>query len=246
MRPGVNSELAALIDGQRRATPQPDQPARRGGHDGTLIPMSQMSLFSGASETVLVDDQRGRIVYAPGFLPAEVATRWFEALRDCVKWKSQRRRMYDRDVDVPRLMAHFHLTPDDRRVPHAIRDAARTVITATGVPFNSVGLNLYRDGRDSVAPHNDHLYEIRKGFPIALLSLGATRRMTVRAKAPLRRVINVDLEAGSLFVMDYTTQLHYTHAIPKTKDPVGERISLAFRVKPPRKSTDDAPGGEEQ
>jgi hypothetical protein len=44
-------------------------------------------------------------------------------------------------------------------------------------------------------------------------------------------VIHVDLEAGSLFVMDYLTQLHYTHAIPKTRDPAGERISLAFRVK---------------
>ena len=33
-------------------------------------------------------------------------------------------------------------------------------------------------------------------------------------------------------MMSYETQLHYTHGIPKTKDPVGERISLAFRVKP--------------
>jgi alkylated DNA repair dioxygenase AlkB len=73
-----------------------------------------------------------------------------------------------------------------------------------------------------------------KGFPIALISLGATRRMTVRAKAAPRRVLNIDLEAGSLFVMDYATQVHYTHAIPKTTDAVGERISLAFRVKPPR------------
>ena len=100
-----------------------------------------------------------------------------------------------------------------------------------GAPFNSVGLNLYRDGRDSVAPHNDHLSEIRRDFPIALLSLGATRRMTIRAKTEPKRVIHVDLEAGSLLVMDYATQLHYTHAVPKTPQAVGERISLAFRVK---------------
>jgi alkylated DNA repair dioxygenase AlkB len=99
------------------------------------------------------------------------------------------------------------------------------------VPFNSVGLNLYRDGRDSVAPHNDHLNEIRSGFPIALISLGATRRMIIRAKAQPRTVARVDLEPGSLLVMDYTTQLHYTHGVPKTADPVGERISLAFRVR---------------
>jgi alkylated DNA repair dioxygenase AlkB len=104
-------------------------------------------------------------------------------------------------------------------------------------------LNLYRDGRDSVAPHNDHLNEIRAGFPIALVSLGVTRRMTIRAKAQPRRVIHVDLEPGSLLVMDYATQLHYTHAVPKTDDVVGERISLAFRVKRSRPQERDEGGG---
>jgi alkylated DNA repair dioxygenase AlkB len=119
-------------------------------------------------------------------------------------------------------------------MPRAILDAARRVTDWVREPYNTVGLNLYRDGRDSVAPHNDHLSEIRTGFSIALLSLGATRRMSVRSKAAPRRVMHVDLEPGSLFVMSYATQLHYTHGVPKTPEPVGERISLAFRVKPPR------------
>src|SRR5205085_10906513 len=145
---------------------------------------------------------------------------------------SERRMMYDREVDVPRLIGHFRLdSPAAVPIPAAIVGAARRVVDRLGVPFNSVGLNLYRDGRDSVAPHNDHLDELRKGFPIALVSLGATRRMTIRAKEAPRRVVHVDLEPGSLLVMDYTTQLHYTHAVPKTADDVGERISLAFRVK---------------
>ena len=139
--------------------------------------------------------------------------------------------MYEREVDVPRLMASFRLDEPQGTVPDSIRDAARRVIERLGVPFNSVGLNLYRDGRDSVAPHNDHLDEIREGFPIALLSLGATRRMTIRAKEPPKTTTHVDLEPGSLFVMDYATQLHYTHGVPKTTEPVGERISLAFRVR---------------
>src|SRR5205085_4278366 len=125
------------------------------------------------------------------------------------------RPMYDREVEVPRLISSFRLDPSPRAMPGAIADAARRVIAHLDVPFNSVGLNLYRDGRDSVAPHNDHLSEIREGFPIALLSLGATRRMTVRAKAAPRRVIHVDLSPGSLFVMSYETQLHYTHGVPK-------------------------------
>lgn len=155
--------------------------------------MSQMPVFSSASETVLVDDELGRIAYTPGFLPAEVAGAWFAELRESVRWKTQRRQMYDREVDVPRLLAHFRLAPEESCAPDTIRVAARKVIAVTGVPFNSVGLNFYRDGRDSVAPHNDHLDEIVHGFPIALLSLGATRRMTIRATDPPRRVLQIDL-----------------------------------------------------
>src|SRR6266545_1788118 len=203
---------------------------------------AQRSLFE-SSPGVLADDERGRIAYTPGLVSAAVAHEWFEALRDGVEWKAERRRMYDRDVDVPRLTAHFRLDSDPgqgERVPAPIREAVREVLARTGVPFTTVGLNRYRDGRDSVAPHNDHLDEIVEGFPIALLSLGATRRMTIRAKAPPRRLLHVDLESGSLLTMSYETQLHYTHGVPKVAHPVGERISLAFRVKPARASSEDA------
>jgi len=196
--------------------------------------MSQLPLFADASDTVLVDDQLGRIAYTPGVVPAEIARAWFAELREGVPWQMQRRRMYDRDVDVPRLLAHFWLAPEEDRVPGAIRAAAAMVTATTGAPFNSVGLNFYRDGRDSVAAHNDHLDEIVDGSPIALVSLGAVRRMTIRAKKPPRRAMHIDLEAGSLLVMSYETQLHYTHGIPKTRESVGPRISLAFRVKPAR------------
>jgi alkylated DNA repair dioxygenase AlkB len=195
-------------------------------------PMSQLPLFAQAGETVLVDDARGRILYTPDFLPAEVARAWFDEVRGAVVWEAQRRWMYDREIDVPRLVGHFPLAPEDAHVPDAIRAAARQVMAATGVAFTSVGLNFYRDGRDSVAPHNDHLDEIAHGCPIALLSLGATRRMTIRMKAAPRRVFHVDLAGGSLLLMSYETQLHYTHGVPKTSEPVGPRISLAFRVRP--------------
>jgi alkylated DNA repair dioxygenase AlkB len=149
-----------------------------------------------------------------------------------------RREMYDREVDVPRLIGHYWLDSPSSDTPQAIVAAAARVRRHLNVPFNAVGLNLYRDRRDSVAPHNDHLYELREGFPIALVSLGATRRMTIRAKAAPHRTTHIDLEPGSLFVMDYATQLHYTHGVPKTRERVGERISLAFRVKPKQTSSD--------
>lgn len=197
--------------------------------------MAQLPLFD-RGETVLADDDRGRIVYAPAIIDAGTAQQWFAELRAAVDWRTDRRMMYEREVDVPRLLGHYRLDPPPAGTPAPILDAARIIAERLEVPFNSVGLNRYRDGRDSVAPHNDHLYELRKGFPIALLSLGATRRMTIRAKKPPRRVMHVDLEAGSLLVMSYETQLHYDHGIPKTAAPVGERISLAFRVKPRRAS----------
>jgi alkylated DNA repair dioxygenase AlkB len=193
--------------------------------------MSQGGLFA-PEPLVIVDDEHGRFAYEPGVIPAERAAAWFASLLADIPWESQRRAMYGRDVDVPRLLQHYAL--DDPALPPVVGEAAREVIALTGIRFTSVGLNLYRDGRDSVAPHNDHLYELRAGFPIALLSLGATRRMAIRAKTPPRRSVHVDLEAGSLLVMDYATQIHYTHGVPKTHEPTGERISLAFRVKPQR------------
>jgi len=200
--------------------------------------MAQLTLFD-SSDRVLVDDERGRVAYTAGFVDVATAQSWFAELRTGVGWRSERRMMYDREVDVPRLVGHFRLDPPPPSAPAAIVDAARLVVDRLDVPFNSVGLNLYRDGRDSVAPHNDHLNELRTGFPIALVSLGAARRMTIRAKELPRRVVHVDLEPGSLLVMDYATQIHYTHAVPKTTDDVGERISLAFRVKRRREGEED-------
>lgn len=193
--------------------------------------MAQLSLFE-AAETVLVGDSRGRIVYTPGFVSEYEADHWFRELRRLVQWKAERRVMYDREVDVPRLTARYRLDSFDEPLPPCLRLAAERVVRALNVPFTSVGLNLYRSGQDSVAPHNDHLHELEPGQPIALLSLGATRRMTIRAKQPPRRAFHTDLDRGSLFVMSYETQIHYDHGIPKTEERVGERISLAFRVRP--------------
>jgi alkylated DNA repair dioxygenase AlkB len=190
---------------------------------------TQLGLF-GAEPRPLVDDETGSILYVPGFAGVRTARRWFEVLHDGIAWQSERRRMYDRDVDVPRLVARYRLDDDD--LPRPLAEAARLAASMTGAPFNSAGLNLYRDGRDSVAPHNDHLYEIVAGYPIALVSLGATRLMTIRSKSKPRRIFDLDLEAGSLLLMSYETQRHYDHGIPKTRATIGPRISVALRVRP--------------
>ena len=102
----------------------------------------------------------------------------------------------------------------------AERDPAALARGEFGHGFNSVGLNLYRDGNDSVAPHNDRLGDLVPGHPIVLLSLGATRRMRIQGKAS-RAKLELDLEPGSLLLMDFESQKHYDHGIPKERAAVG-------------------------
>lgn len=220
-----------------------------GRQDAGMLP--QAALFdaaptpSGGAAILLMDSPRGRIEYRPGFIDAAQAQDWFQRLRDEIPWAAQRRPMYDRVVDVPRLLAAFQL--GDPRLHPVLHEAGGMLRSAVGTPFNAVGMNFYRDGRDSVAPHNDKLHEIGPGHPIALLSLGSPRRMDIREKAlplqpatipspppvdPRRKTLRIELAPGSLLLMDYTTQLHYDHGIPKVRTPVGPRISLAFRVRP--------------
>ncbi|WP_386065750.1 alpha-ketoglutarate-dependent dioxygenase AlkB [Tahibacter sp. UC22_41] len=188
---------------------------------------TQSGLFDDTT-TCLVDDALGRIDYRAGFLSADTAATAFAALYRDVPWQGERRRMYEREVDTLRLLASYAL---DSALPLVIAALAPHVAAQASAPFTHVGLNLYRDEHDSVAPHNDHIEDLQPGQPIALVSLGATREMVIRAKQPPRRVLRLDLDAGSLLVMSYATQLHYDHGIPKLRTPTGPRISLAFRVR---------------
>jgi alkylated DNA repair dioxygenase AlkB len=176
----------------------------------------------------LIDDTECGIRYLPDVISAETAQVWFEQALDGVIWSNQRRMMYEREVDVPRLMAHFPLDAA-AGLPEPLAQAAEQVRSTAGAAFNSVGLNLYRDGNDSVAPHNDHTKGLVPKAPIAILSLGATRRMTIRAKSGKGRTLNVDLHAGSVLVMSYASQFTHNHGIPKMSEVAGPRISLAFR-----------------
>jgi alkylated DNA repair dioxygenase AlkB len=189
--------------------------------------MSTGSLF-GAGPQVLLDDASGRIEYRPDVLAPELARAWFEALQQGIARRQQRRVMYERELDVPRLVSSYAL--EDPRLPAPLAEAAELATREFGAAFNSVGLNLYRDRNDSVAPHNDRLGDLVPGHPIVLLSLGATRRMRIQHKLSKAK-LELELEAGSLLLMDYATHLHYDHGIPKQRAAVGPRISLAFRMR---------------
>lgn len=189
--------------------------------------MPQLDLF-GSGSRELLNDKSGCITYHPSALDAAVATALFESLVASTEWRHERRHMYDREVDVPRLEWAARIDG----LPPALAAAVPVVERLSGARFSSIGMNFYRDGRDSVAPHNDSIPELTEGSPVAILSLGATRRMTIRSKSTPRRVFDLDLEAGSLLVMSYATQRSYDHGIPKTTETVGQRISVVFRAHP--------------
>lgn len=187
----------------------------------------QLDLFAEAPLTVL-EDAEGGVVYHADCIAAATAQAWFEALMRVVTWKHLRRPMYDRVVDVPRQIANYWL--DDPARPPCLDAALAAVQAVAPAPYTKVGLNLYRDGRDSVAPHGDRDDDLVPGWPIVLVSLGAPRVMSIRKSGggPSQRI---PLLPGSILVMSSACQRTHDHAIPKSSAPAGPRISLAYRVR---------------
>lgn len=185
----------------------------------------QIGLF-GSDPRVFVDDESGGIVYYPALLSPAESEQLFAMLERTLPWQSETMWMYDRTVDVPRLIARFAPgecpPPQLQAVKAQIEDFLHT-------PFTSLSVQYYRDGNDSVSWHNDHREELVELPTIALLSLGSTREMLVRSKTRPRRTFSCDLEPGSLFVMSGRAQEFWEHHVPKVKRPIGPRISVALR-----------------
>ena len=165
----------------------------------------------------------------PGWLAGSGAV--FGALVETVPWRAERRHMYDRVVDVPRLLCFYG---EDAPLPHPALAAARDALSAhyraeLGEPFRTAGLCLYRDGRDSVAWHGDTTGRgSREDTMVAILSLGAPRALLLRPRgggASLR----YEIGHGDLLVMGGSCQRTWEHAVPKTARAVGPRISVQFR-----------------
>lgn len=177
----------------------------------------------------LVDDAEGGIRYWPHFLDADIARAWFDCLYAKVSWSHLQRPMYDRVVDVPRLLANYALDalPDDLPLADLL---ARMKVLAPA-PYTHVGMNLYRDGNDSVAMHHDKLHTLAGGRPITLVSLGSPRRMLIHAIRGRRDTLAIDLAPGSLLRMSHASQLTHEHGIPKTRQQQSARISVVFRVR---------------
>jgi len=156
----------------------------------------------------------------------------FERLAGSVPWRAERRPMYDRVVDVPRLLCFY---AEGEPLPDPVLDQARQALDAhyaaeLGEPFRTAGLCLYRDGQDSVAWHGDTIGRgSTQDTMVAIVSLGAPRSLMLRPRGGGGRALRHDLGHGDLLVMGGSCQRTWEHAIPKTARAAGPRISVQFR-----------------
>ncbi|MET9963969.1 alpha-ketoglutarate-dependent dioxygenase AlkB [Streptomyces sp. NPDC006326] len=156
----------------------------------------------------------------------------FERLAEEVPWRAERRRMYEREVDVPRLLCFYG---EGEPLPHPVLTEAREVLTAhyapeLGEPFVTAGLCLYRDGRDSVAWHGDRIgRSATEDTMVAIVSVGDPRDLAFRPRDGGATLLRLPLGHGDLVVMGGSCQRTMEHAVPKSTRAVGPRISIQFR-----------------
>lgn len=156
----------------------------------------------------------------------------FDELLATMPWRAERRPMYDRVVDVPRLLSFHDLETEPAPHPHIaeLRDRLNdTYADELGEPFTTAGLCLYRDGNDSVAWHGDRIGRgLKEDTMVAIVSLGATRVLALRPTGggPSLRLPQAH---GDLLVMGGSCQRTWEHSVPKTGKPCGQRISIQFR-----------------
>lgn len=150
-----------------------------------------------------------------------------EALWTTTSWQAQRRLMYDRVVDVPRLVATW---PDDGPGHPLLPEMRAALVARYGRPLPRVSLAAYRGGQDSVAFHGDRLGPARGDAIVAIVALGARRRFLLRPVGGGRSRA-LDLGEGDLLVMGGTCQRTWEHGLPKVAH-AGLRISVQLRSAP--------------
>jgi len=167
--------------------------------------------------------------HLPGWLDGSDEV--LQTLLNEVPWRAERRTMYDREVDVPRLLCWYSGAAP---LPHPVLTTARTALNdhyrpEPGEMLVTAGLCLYRNGSDSVAWHGDTIGRgAHTDTMVAILSVGSARYLLLRPRAG-GSTLKFSLGHGDLVVMGGSCQRTWEHAIPKTARPTGPRVSVQFR-----------------
>jgi alkylated DNA repair dioxygenase AlkB len=178
--------------------------------------------------------------YRPGLFDEQESDSLLKKFIAETPWEQRMQRSYDKDIITPRLTAWYgdpevydyasltqtkpnYWTPELLMIKNKIEPLA-------GIQFNSVLLNYYRDGNDSVAWHSDREDVLGKNPVIASVSFGQVRSFDIRSKQNHHEKYSVKLEHGSFLLMKAGLQEHWEHRIAKSVKPMKARVNLTFRV----------------
>ena len=172
-------------------------------------------------------DEVSWVDYCPGWLRGHDAL--FAALLASGSWRQRTRRMYDGEVLEPRLTAGWSPVAGSPGTPDVLPAMCDVLSARYGVAFDRVWVNLYRDGRDSVAWHPDRNGRVHRNPLVATVSLGARRRFQLRPRGGGRTVLTLEPGCGDLVVMGGACQHDWEHCVPKVRHVNGPRLSITFR-----------------
>lgn len=202
--------------------------------------MNQLDLFGISSNpTEPVQINGGSYVYIPDFFPQAKANQYLKAFIETIEWNQEGMMMYGKYVKFPRLTAWYGdndkpysfsgITLQPKPWNAELLEIKKLIEPISGISFNSVLLNRYRDGSDSISWHTDAEKELGRNPIIASVNFGAERVFQLKHMKTQER-IDIPLKHGSLLIMLGELQHNWLHQVPKTQKVIGERVNLTFRT----------------
>lgn len=202
--------------------------------------MDQLDLFEkpkNPRESIQI--KNGEYIYIPNFYDKAKADQYLKAFSENIQWKQESMNLYGREIMFPRLTAWYGdsdkpysfsgIKLDPNPWSQELLEVKSDIEPLSEVEFNSVLLNKYRDGNDSISWHTDAEKELGQNPIIASVNFGAERTFQLRNIVSRER-IDITLKHGSLLIMKGELQHFWQHQVPKTKKVLTERINLTFRV----------------
>lgn len=200
--------------------------------------MEQLAIFPEAGQTKGLPKEL--LDYHPDLFSKEESEWLLNKFIEETSWKQKLVNMYDKMVTTPRLTAWYadedtyDYTSLRRSEPLSLTPELliikKRVEAITGTIFNSVLLNYYRDGNDSVAWHSDNEKALGTHPVIASVSFGQVRSFDIRNKTDHSEKHSIRLESGALMIMKGDLQQNWEHRIAKSIKPMKARVNLTFRV----------------
>lgn len=209
--------------------------------------MNQVDIFGNIVEgksapktkTGLTTIENGEYLFYPNFFTTSESDIFLQKLKYEIEWKQESMNMYGKKINFPRLTAWYGdidkpysfsgITLSPKEWNEELVSIKNKIEPIANVDFNSVLLNRYRDGNDSISWHTDAEKELGINPVIASVNFGATRKFQLR-HIKTKQKLEIELSHGSLLIMQGELQHFWQHQVPKTSQKVGERINLTFRV----------------